>query len=117
MTKYVLALDQGTTSSRGIVFDHQGRIVAQSQREFPQLLPRPGEVEHDPEAIWDSQLAVGRDALARAGAGRSAGRDRRRQSAQTVVLWERESGRPVHHAIVWQSRVSGDLPAIARGGL
>ena len=110
MTKYVLALDQGTTSSRGIVFDHQGRIVAQSQREFPQLLPRPGEVEHDPEAIWDSQLAVGRDALARAGveAEQLAAIGVANQR-ETVVLWERESGRPVHHAIVWQSRVSAGI--------
>jgi glycerol kinase len=110
MTKYVLALDQGTTSSRGIVFDRQGRIVTQSQREFPQLLPRPGEVEHDPEAIWDSQLAVGRDALARAGveAEQLAAIGVANQR-ETVVLWERESGRPVHHAIVWQSRVSAGI--------
>ncbi len=60
MHQYVLALDQGTTSSRAIVFDRRGRIVASSQQEFPQILPRPGEVEHDPEAIWESQLSVAR---------------------------------------------------------
>ena len=110
MTKYVLALDQGTTSSRAIVFNHQGTIVASSQREFPQLLPGPGEVEHDPEAIWDSQLAVARDALARAEATAdqiaAIGVANQRE---TIVLWDRHTGRPVHNAIVWQSRVSSDI--------
>ena len=64
MNDYVLALDQGTTSSRAILFNRQGESVAASQREFEQLLPKPGEVEHDPEAIWDSQLTVARQALA-----------------------------------------------------
>ena len=63
MSRYVLALDQGTTSSRSIVFDRNGRVVAQAQQEFPQMLPGPGQVEHDPEAIWSSQLQTARDAL------------------------------------------------------
>ena len=67
MTRYVLALDQGTTSSRAIVFGRDGRAVAAAQQELPQIFPRPGEVEHDPEAIWSTQLAVAREALARAG--------------------------------------------------
>ena len=72
MGKYILALDQGTTSSRAIVFSHDGRIVGSAQQEFEQILPYPGHVEHDPEAIWSSQLAVAREAL-----GRRAGRTKR----------------------------------------
>nr|MCU0983145.1 FGGY family carbohydrate kinase [Pirellulaceae bacterium] len=67
MTKFVLGLDQGTTSSRAIVFGHDGRAVGSAQEEFEQILPRPGHVEHDPEAIWSSQLAVAKRALAEAG--------------------------------------------------
>ena len=66
MAKHILALDQGTTSSRAIVFDHDGRIVSVAQEEFPQILPVPGEVEHDPEAIWSTQSQVAKDALAKA---------------------------------------------------
>ncbi|MCU0960547.1 MAG: glycerol kinase GlpK [Pirellulaceae bacterium] len=110
MHQYILALDQGTTSSRAIVFDHQGRVVAAAQQELPQILPRPGEVEHDPEAIWDSQLSVARAALAR-------GQIAPQQIAalgvtnqrETTILWDRQSGRPVHPAIVWQSRVSAGI--------
>jgi len=68
MAKYVLALDQGTTSSRAIVFNHDGLIVTSAQQEFPQIYPKPGEVEHDPEAIWSSQLAVAQEAMKKAGA-------------------------------------------------
>ncbi len=68
-TKYVLALDQGTTSSRAILFGHDGRSMATAQQEFPQILPAPGIVEHDPEAIWNSQLAVAREAIKKADIG------------------------------------------------
>ena len=68
MARYVLALDQGTTSSRAIVFNHDGEIVSAAQQEFPQIYPSPGLVEHDPEAIWSSQLAVARQAMQQAGA-------------------------------------------------
>ncbi len=110
MHQYVLALDQGTTSSRAIVFDRRGQIVAAAQQEFPQLLPRPGEVEHDPEAIWDSQLSVARRALgdARVEPEQIAALGIANQR-ETTILWERESGRPVHPAIVWQSRVSAPI--------
>lgn len=112
MAKYILALDQGTTSSRAIVFDHQGSIIGSAQQEFPQLLPAPGQVEHDPEAIWDSQLAVARKALVQAEVSaeqiEAIGIANQRE---TVVLWERASGKPVHNAIVWQSRVSSDICA------
>jgi glycerol kinase len=105
--KYILALDQGTTSSRAIVFDHSGRVVTVAQREFPQLLPAPGLVCHDPEAIWSSQLAVARQALAQAAlsAGDVAALGVTNQR-ETTLLWERETGRPVADAVVWQSRVS-----------
>jgi len=108
--KYVLALDQGTTSSRAIVFGHDGRAVASAQREFGQILPSPGDVEHDPEAIWSSQLDVARQALAKAkltSADLAAlGVTNQRE---TTVLWERDSGRPVANAIVWQSRVTSPM--------
>lgn len=106
-TSFVLALDQGTTSSRAIVFDRSGRPVGTAQQEFPQLFPSPGHVEHDPEAIWDSQLATARAALANA--KRSAadiaaiGVTNQRE---TTILWERDSGKPVANAIVWQSRIT-----------
>jgi glycerol kinase len=105
--KYILALDQGTTSSRAIVFDHDGRAVALAQQEFPQILPSPGIVCHDPEAIWSSQLSVARQALAKAAltAGDIAALGVTNQR-ETTLLWDRQTGRPVADAVVWQSRVS-----------
>ena len=107
MSQFILALDQGTTSSRAIVFDRQGRAAAAAQQEFPQILPSPGHVEHDPEAIWSSQWAVAREAIERA-------RLEPRQIAalgvtnqrETTLAWERDTGRPVANAVVWQSRIS-----------
>ncbi|TAK86755.1 MAG: glycerol kinase [Aquabacterium sp.] len=103
--KHLLALDQGTSSSRSIVFDQGGRVVAMAQRELRQIYPQPGWVEHDPMEIWQSQLATAREALARA----------RLEAAdiaaigitnqrETTVLWDRRTGTPIHHAIVWQDR-------------
>jgi glycerol kinase len=104
---FVLALDQGTTSSRGIVFDHDGHIVSSAQQEFPQIYPAPGLVEHNPEAIWSSQLEVARAALARAGISASQlaaiGITNQRE---TTVVWDRQTGQPVYNAIVWQSRLT-----------
>ena len=106
-SSFVLALDQGTTSSRAIVFDRSGCAVGTAQQEFPQLFPSPGHVEHDPEAIWESQLATARAALTNA--KRSAadiaaiGVTNQRE---TTILWERDSGKPVANAIVWQSRIT-----------
>ncbi|HRA79561.1 MAG TPA: FGGY family carbohydrate kinase, partial [Burkholderiaceae bacterium] len=92
---YLLALDQGTSSSRSIVFDASGAIVAMAQREFPQIFPRPGWVEHDPMEIWRTQLATAREALSVAGldAGAIAGVGITNQR-ETTVIWERASGRP-----------------------
>jgi len=110
MSKYILALDQGTTSSRAIVFSHDGNIVASAQREFKQILPFPGHVEHDAEEIWTSQLEVARSALERGGISpadiAAIGVANQRE---TVVLWERESGKPIGNAIVWQSRISAGI--------
>ena len=102
---HILALDQGTSSSRSIVFDRAGRIVAMAQREFAQSYPQPGWVEHDPEEIWESQLATAREALAKAGlkAHDLAGLGITNQR-ETTLVWERRTGRPIHPAIVWQDR-------------
>ena len=112
---YLLALDQGTSSSRSIVFDEHGRIRAMAQREFRQHYPRPGWVEHDPMEIWSSQLETAREALQRAGlqAGdiRSIGITNQRE---TTLVWERRSGRPIHPAIVWQDRRAEPLCAQLR---
>ena len=105
----ILALDQGTTSSRAIVFDAQAGIVAMDQAEFPQAYPAEGWVEHDPEAIWSTQLAVARRALARAEAkgGRVVALGVTNQR-ETAVVWERGTLRPIHNAIVWQDRRTAD---------
>ncbi|HJO05703.1 MAG TPA: glycerol kinase GlpK [Acidobacteriota bacterium] len=101
----VLALDQGTTSSRAVVFDVDGNALGQAQREFGQIFPRPGWVEHDASEIWQTQLAVARDALTAAGlvAGdiTAIGITNQRE---TTVLWDRNTGAPIHNAIVWQDR-------------
>ena len=108
--RFVLALDQGTTSSRAIVFGHDGRAVASAQQEFPQIFPHPGDVEHDPEAIWTSQVEVAKQALGRAGLGpadiAAIGITNQRE---TTILWDRHTGKPVANAIVWQSRVSAPI--------
>jgi glycerol kinase len=103
--KCILALDQGTTSSRAIVFDESGSVVASAQQEFRQIFPQPGWVEHDPAEIWATQLHTATAALAKAGKTASdiaaIGITNQRE---TAVVWDRESGAPIHHAIVWQDR-------------
>jgi glycerol kinase len=105
----VLAFDQGTTSSRAILFDHGGSIFGMAQREFRQHYPRPGWVEHDPEEIWESQLAVAREVL------QTRDLDPREVAAigianqrETTILWDRKTGQPVYNAIVWQDRRTAD---------
>ncbi|HOG29466.1 MAG TPA: FGGY family carbohydrate kinase, partial [Vicinamibacterales bacterium] len=102
---YILALDQGTTSSRAILFDRSGGTSAVAQREFEQHFPTPGWVEHDPREIWASQMAVAAEALARAQAGpgdvAAIGITNQRE---TTVVWDRQTGEPVYPAIVWQDR-------------
>ncbi len=102
---YLLALDQGTSSSRSIVFDEHGHIVAMAQREFRQIYPQPGWVEHDPKEIWESQLATAKEALANAGLSAkdiaSIGITNQRE---TTLVWNRKTGEPIYNAIVWQDR-------------
>jgi glycerol kinase len=103
--QHVLAIDQGTTSTRAIVFDASGRPLAAAQRELPQIFPKPGWVEHDPEEIWSATVEVGRGALAKAklkpadlaGIGIT-------NQRETIVVWDRATGKPIHNAIVWQDR-------------
>lgn len=109
MSRWILALDQGTTSSRAILFDRQGLPQGIAQQEFPQLYPSPGHVEHDPEAIWSSQLQSAREALQRVGATAgdvaAVGVTNQRE---TTILWDRTTGRAIAPAIVWQSRITAD---------
>jgi glycerol kinase len=119
MARYVLALDQGTTSSRAILFDRRGRPVASAQEEFRQHYPRAGWVEHDPGDLWDTQRRVALAVLRRAGAGRgdvaAVGIANQRE---TTLLWDRATGRPLHRAIVWQDRrTAGACSALEKRGL
>ncbi len=111
-SRYILALDQGTTSSRAIVFDHGGAVMGVAQKEFAQNYPQPGWVEHDPMEIWSSQSAVAAEAIAKANLPASAiaavGITNQRE---TTVVWDRESGKPLHPAIVWQDRRTADFCA------
>jgi glycerol kinase len=107
--KYILSLDQGTTSSRAIIFDHQGQIKSLAQKEFKQIFPTPGWVEHDPEEIWSSQAAVTAEVLAKAGISpreiASIGITNQRE---TTLVWDRHTGKAVFNAIVWQDRRTAD---------
>jgi len=117
--RYVLALDQGTTSSRAIVFDEKGKPVSVAQREFRQFFPQPGWVEHDAEEIFRSQLACARSALrkARLAPSRLAAIGITNQR-ETVVVWDRRTGKPAHRAIVWQDRRTADrCEVLAKEGL
>jgi len=119
VSRYILALDQGTSSSRAMLFDEEGAPVASEQREFPQIYPRAGWVEHDPEAIWSSQLEAAQDLLRKTGVAldqiAAVGITNQRE---TTVLWDRATGKPVANAIVWQCRRTADqCDALRRQGL
>lgn len=109
MDKYILALDQGTTSSRAIVFDKQGKIISSAQKEFSQYFPNPGWVEHDPTEIWSTQAGVAAEAIAKKGLNveniAAIGITNQRE---TVVVWDRISGQPIYNAIVWQDKRTSD---------
>lgn len=113
----ILALDQGTTSSRAIVFGRDGSIRAQASRALRQIYPAPGWVEHDPTEIWQGQLESARAAISLAGirAGEIAAVGITNQR-ETTILWERESGKPISGAIVWQCRRTADICAALRAG-
>jgi len=109
MKEFILSLDQGTTSSRAIIFNHNGLPVASAQKEFRQIFPKPGWVEHDPEEIWSTQARVAEEAMAKAGAGPGSiaaiGITNQRE---TTIVWNRNTGKPVCNAIVWQDRRTSD---------
>jgi glycerol kinase len=108
--KYILSLDQGTTSSRAILFDKAGSIVAVAQKEFRQIFPKPGWVEHDPREIWSTQAGVAAEVLTRANAGAAdvaaIGITNQRE---TTIVWDRKTGEPIHNAIVWQDRRTASI--------
>lgn len=110
MTQYILAFDQGTTSSRAIVFDRQGNLLSVAQKELPQIFPQSGWVEHDADEIWSSQIGVANEALARIGIEApdlaAIGITNQRE---TTIVWDRKTGRPIHNAIVWQDRRTADI--------
>ena len=119
MKKYIMALDQGTTSSRCILFEKDGSIASVVQREFPQIFPKEGWVEHDPMAIWSTQISVATEALLKIGASwdeiSGIGITNQRE---TVVVWDRKNGAPVYNAIVWQCRRTADeCEKLAESGL
>lgn len=110
MDQYILALDQGTTSTRAILFNKQGKIVHSAQREFPQYFPKPGWVEHNPNEIWGSILAVIASCLSESGVkpGQVAGIGITNQR-ETTIIWEKETGNHIYNAVVWQSRQTADI--------
>lgn len=108
--KYILALDQGTTSSRAVLFDRAGNIVSAAQKELPQIYPHPGWVEHDPQDIWSTQAGVAAEAVTHAGVnGASIAAIGITNQRETTIVWDRETGRPVYNAIVWQDRRTADF--------
>lgn len=110
MKKYVMALDQGTTSSRCIIFDKSGKIMSMAAKEFTQIYPKPGWVEHDPMEIWSTQVSVATEAMAKSGieAGEIASIGITNQR-ETTIVWNKNSGQPVYNAIVWQCRRTADM--------
>src|SRR6202008_3575583 len=104
----ILALDQGTTSSRAMAIGLDGAIAASAQEEFPQIFPQSGWVEHDPEAIWRTQRRTAEQTLERLGSQKVAAIGVTNQR-ETVVIWDRKTGAPVHNAIVWQDRRTADF--------
>ena len=118
MQQYIMALDQGTTSSRCILFDKEGTIRSKAQKEFTQIYPQPGWVEHNPREIWASQLAVAIEAMANIGASAQqiAGIGITNQR-ETTIVWDKVTGEPVYNAIVWQCRrTAGYIDALKERG-
>jgi len=105
MEKYIMALDQGTTSSRALIFDQTGNIRSMAQKEFQQIFPQPGWVEHDPNEIWSSQVAVAAEAMSKIGInGQNLQAIGITNQRETTIVWDRNSGDPIYNAIVWQDR-------------
>jgi len=114
--KAILAIDQGTTSSRAIVFSPKGKVIASAQREFEQIYPHAGWVEHDPEVIWATVLTTAREAMKKAeGQGWKCEAIGVTNQRETTIIWDRKTGQPIHNAIVWQDRRTADTCAKLRG--
>ena len=110
MGKYIMALDQGTTSSRTILFDKKGNIVCQANKEFEQIFPKPGWVEHNPEEIWMTQLLTMEDVMRQAGiTGKDIEAIGITNQRETTVIWDKNTGKPIYNAIVWQCRRTSDI--------
>ena len=110
MKEFILAFDQGTTSSRAIVFDKNGLPVASAQKEFTQFYPNPGWVEHNPDEIWSTQAGVALEAITKAGVeSASIAAIGITNQRETTVVWNRKTGKPVYNAIVWQDRRTADF--------
>lgn len=110
MSQYILSLDQGTTSSRAIIFDHKGSIITTAQKEFTQIFPQPGWVEHDPIEIWSTQLGVAAEAISKAGlTPQNIAAIGITNQRETTVVWEKATGKPVYNAIVWQDRRTASI--------
>ncbi len=108
--QYILALDQGTTSSRAMLFDRNGNVVSVAQKEFQQIYPHPGWVEHDPQEIWSTQAGVAAEAVTRAGMnGTSIAAIGITNQRETTIVWDRDTGQPIYNAIVWQDRRTADF--------
>ncbi|MCE2757574.1 MAG: glycerol kinase, partial [Chitinophagaceae bacterium] len=109
MKKFILSLDQGTTSSRAIVFDHAGTICSVAQKEFKQIFPTPGWVEHDPMEIWASQGSVAKEALLKSSLkAENIAAIGITNQRETTVVWDKKTGMPIYNAIVWQDRRTAD---------
>ena len=115
--KLILALDQGTTSSRAIVFNHKGEIVKISQKPFEQIFPKPGWVEHDPNEIWSSQISVAAEVIAKTGInGKEIAAIGITNQRETTIVWDRETSEPIYNAIVWQDRRTAKVPKVTNVG-
>ena len=110
MEKYIMALDQGTTSSRTILFDKKGNIVSQANKEFEQIFPKPGWVEHNPEEIWMTQVLTMEEVMRDAGiSGENIEAIGITNQRETTVVWDKNTGKPIYNAIVWQCRRTSDM--------
>lgn len=110
MSQYILTLDQGTTSSRAIIFNQKGQVVEMAQQEFRQIYPKPSWVEHDPKEIWSTQAAVAATAITKAGInGKNIAAIGITNQRETTIVWERDTGKPIYNAIVWQDRRTADF--------
>jgi glycerol kinase len=117
MAGHILVIDQGTTSTRAIVFDERARAVASAQQEFPQIYPHPGWIEHDPEDLWRTTLATAREAIAKIGGPQTIAAIGIANQRETTLVWDRKTGEPIYNAIVWQDRRTASACAeLARAG-